>query len=99
MTYANHKDYKNDFGRKLEILLKNEEITAELHYQFYNNVSAVKSWTEVTNICNHNVGIEYISSFALNGIDKGGIKDINSKMTVMIPHNFWCNEVSGEYIH
>jgi len=94
LEYQKHMDYFNEFGRKLEFVMKNEEISVVLHYQFYNGVSVIKSWVDVANICGHNVGIEYISSFALHGIDKEGQSNAGSKMQIMIPHNSWCREIS-----
>jgi len=94
LQYQKHMDYFNELGRKLEFALKNEEISVVLHYQFYNGVSVIKSWVDVANICDYNVGIEYISSFALHGIDKEGQSNAGNKMQIMIPHNSWCREIS-----
>lgn len=57
-----------------------------LHYQFYTGSCGARVWTEVSNICDHNVGIEYISSFSLVNVCGGEIDKL------WIPHNSWMRE-------
>ncbi len=93
LKYKDHKYYENEFGGKLEFFLEDEVLSVILHYQFYKNISIVRSWVTVKNISAENVGLEYVSSFSLTGIDKEGEGTPNDKLKVFIPHNGWCREV------
>ncbi len=86
LKYCLHKYYTNEFGNKLEFYLSNKKIDVIVHYQFYRDLSAIRAWTTVTNICDEAIGLEYVSSFAYTGLE-------NSDPLVYIPHNTWCREV------
>lgn len=98
MKYDNHKDYRNDLGRKLEITTFDFEtgIYVISHFQFYNNISVVRSWSEVINRGEETQTLEYISSFNLTGIEKEGIFKRDDKMSLKIPHNSWQREMQWE---
>lgn len=98
MKYDNHKDYRNDLGRKLEITTFDLEtgIYVISHFQFYDNISVVRSWSEVTNKGEEVQTLEYISSFNLTGIQKEGILKRDDKMSLKIPHNSWQREMQWE---
>ena len=51
MKYLDFRDSRNDTGRKLEWETVHEETGLHLtmHYQFYDGIPVVRSWTEVTN--------------------------------------------------
>lgn len=93
LKYKNHKCYENEHGRKLELLLADEQLEAVLHYQLYKGISGVRAWCDIKNISDKSVGLEYVSAFSLVGIDKEGEGTLNEKMNVYIPHNAWCREV------
>ena len=76
--------------------MKDDEIRATLHYQFYDNISAARTWTSIDNISTENVGLEYVSSFSLTGIGKECETAKRNKMKVSIPHNSWCREVDWQ---
>lgn len=98
MKYDKHKDYRNDLGRKLEITTFDLEtgIYVISHFQFYDNISVVRSWSEVTNKGEEIQTLEYISSFSLTGIEKEGILKRDDKMSLKIPHNSWQREMQWE---
>lgn len=95
MKYKKFKDCRNVKGRKLEIYTYDEitGLEAVSHMQFYDGISVVRSWTEIINQGDENCGLEYVSSFALNGIDKEGMEDFDEKMELWIPHNGWQKEL------
>lgn len=95
MKYKDFKDYRNDCGRKLEIVTEDLETGIQVvgHMQFYEGISVIRSWTEVINAGKESRGLEYVSSFALNGIEKEGIHDYDDKMKLYIPHNSWQREL------
>jgi alpha-galactosidase len=92
LKYKEHKDYRNEKGRKLEITTQDNELLVTSHLQFFDNVKVVRSWTEVKNFGNTPKGLEYVSSFALTGISKEGLQDWDEKSRIHIPHNTWCGE-------
>ncbi len=87
LEYQSHNYYENELGNKLEMCLKDKFVEAVLHYQFYKGLPAVRSWVTVKNICDENVGLEYVSSFAYSGL---GLE----KPRVMIPHSAWKREAN-----
>lgn len=95
LKYVSHEYYENAIGNKLEFTLEDAKIRVVVHYQFYRDIAAVRSWTVVTNICNEDVGLEYVSSFAYNGINEGELSP-NDNLRVYIPHNNWCRELNWQ---
>ena len=94
MKYESHKDERNELGRKLEIITKDEEtlVYVTSHFQFYNGISVVKCWSDVENKGTKPQGLEYISSFNLNGIEKEGVLPNDEKMEISVIHNAWQRE-------
>lgn len=92
LSYKEHRDYDNNLGRKLEIVMVSDELEVVSNFQFYNGISITRCWTEVTNIGQTAKGIEYITSFALTGISKEGLLSWEDKSKIMIPHNTWNGE-------
>ena len=92
------RDYRNDFGRKLEIAQYDDECAVNVtsHIQFYDGIQVVRSWTEVENFGAEPQGLEYVSSFALTGIEKEGILSTDDKMKLSIPHNGWQREIQWQ---
>lgn len=98
LKYKNHKDYKNEIGRKLEIVTFDDITALDVisHFQFFNGISVVRSWTEVKNIGNKIQTLEYVSSFAITGIEKEGLLSQDNKLELLIPHNSWQREIQWE---
>ena len=93
LKYVTHRYYENELGNKLEFDLADETLAATVHYQFYKNTAAVRSWSVVKNIGDENLGLEYVSSFAYSGFEEGE-KHPNEKINVYIPRNSWAREVN-----
>nr|WP_138494037.1 alpha-galactosidase [Paenibacillus pinistramenti] len=96
LQYESHADYRNAYGRKLEIVLRDPvtSLKAVQHFQFLNGVSSVvRSWTELLNEGEKEVTVEYISSFALTGLDQGGRGSRDDKMRLTLAHNGWQSEL------
>lgn len=79
MKYKDFKDYRNERGRKLEITTTDSITGLKVvsHMQFFDGIAVIRSWTEVTNNGKEAQGLEYVSSFALNGIDKEGMQEFD----------------------
>lgn len=92
LRYKNHKDYRNDKGRKLEIIQEYNGVYVTSHLQFYNGIHVIRSWTEVENKSNEVHPIEYISSFALTGINYGITSQRDKNSLIHLPHSTWYGE-------
>ncbi|MGG6313203.1 glycoside hydrolase family 36 protein [Paenibacillus macerans] len=95
LVYAGHDDVRNGLGRKLEVMLRDPKTALEAvqHVQFYDGVQTVRAWVELRNGGSEGLGVEYVSSFALTGLDKEGKQDRDEKMKVFIPHTGWQSEL------
>jgi alpha-galactosidase len=95
MKYVSHEEQRNEDGKKLEIVTKDEAtgVYVTSHFQFYDGISVVKCWSQVENRGNDSQGLEYVSSFNLNGIEKEGLLPRDQKMEISVVHNSWQREV------
>ncbi len=92
LCYSSHKDYKNNFGRKLEITQQASGIFVTSHLQFFDGIQAVRSWTTIENKSEREEVLEYVSSFALTGLETGDVKKRDEDTLIYIPHNTWFCE-------
>lgn len=99
MKFKDFSDTNNSFGRKLEITCIDEPMGLEMvsHLQFYTGTSAVRSWTVVTNNGSETQTVEYVSSFALTGIEKEGLRSQDEKLKIGICHNSWQRELQWQF--
>ncbi len=65
--------------------LKNDKISVKVVYDFFEGTKTVRTHSEITNISNESIGLEYISSFCLYGI---------KPEKIYIPHSSWCRELN-----
>lgn len=98
LKFKDFKDTGNQLGRKLEIVTFDEDTGLEVvsHFQFYNGISVARTWTTVTNNGNDDVTLEYVSSFALTGIEKEGLLSQDEKMSLKVCHNSWQRELQWQ---
>lgn len=98
LRYRSHDDLRNAQGRKLVFTLFDPvtAITVEQHYQFYQSLKTVRSWTTVINSGSEQVALEYLSSFALTGFGKEGSLDRNDKHKLYIAHSGWQSELQWQ---
>lgn len=95
LKYVSHKYYENEHGNKLEITQQDSRMRAVSHYQFYNETSAVRCWTVVTNIAKEPLGLQYVSSFTYTGFDDGKLP-MEDKLLYHICHNTWNKEFNWQ---
>lgn len=95
MVYVSHEDTRNEAGRKFELVLRDEVtgLKAVQHFQFYDGVQTIRSWTALKNEGAADAEVEYVSSFALTGLDKEGKQDRDEKMRLHLAHNGWQSEL------
>lgn len=98
LKFKDLRDTGNQSGRKLEIVTFDEATGLEVvsHFQFYNGISVARTWTTVTNNGNEDVTLEYVSSFALTGIEKEGLLSQDEKMSLKVCHNSWQRELQWQ---
>lgn len=75
MKYHDRKDYRNDLGRVLEFVTRDEEtdVFVTVKIQFYNGISVARFVTEVENRGAEEQTLEYVSLFNYTGIEKEGL--------------------------
>lgn len=95
MVYDGHTDARNELGRKLEFTLLDPvtSLQAVQHIQFFDGLQTIRSWVTLLNKGQAALGVEYVSSFALTGLDKEGRVDRDEKMLLSIPHTGWQSEL------
>lgn len=95
MKYISHEDERNREGRRLAIVTEDEatQVCVTSFFQFYDGVAMARCWSRVENRGGEPQGLEYISSFNLNGIEKEGILPRDQKMEISVVHNSWQREV------
>lgn len=98
MKFRDFSDKNNNIGRKLEITTFDEETGLETvsHFQFYTGVSVVRCWTTVSNKGSQMQTLEYVSSFALTGIEKEGLLSQDDKLKISVCHNSWQRELQWQ---
>lgn len=99
LVYEDFKDYRNQFGRKLEIITKDieTEVYITSHFQFYDGLSVIRTWQEITNRGRETQILTYLSTFALTGIEKEGILPMDEKMRIGLPHHSWQRELQWKF--
>lgn len=95
LRYRQHQDTRNADGRKLVFTLfdMNTAAEVEVHYQFYTQLSLLRSWSVIRNQGNAPFTVEYLSSFVINGIEKESAKNWGDNFSLHIPHNSWTREL------
>ena len=95
LKFDRYDDERNEFGRKLTFITSDAEtgLTVRSCFQFYDGIAVVRSWTEVENHGKDTQTLEYVSSFALTGLGKGGLLNRDEKILISIPHNSWQREI------
>ncbi len=86
LRYRYHTDTRNPTGRKVEFITANEEKALEvtLHFQFYNNISAVRCWSEVYNGGGWTRVLKYVSSLYLHWPKSYKVKSIDEKLQLCL---------------
>ncbi|MCP1110292.1 glycoside hydrolase family 36 protein [Ohessyouella blattaphilus] len=95
MTYVSHTDTRNEKGRLLEVVTRDEETEVYVTscFQFFDGIPVVRAHSIVENKGQETQGLEYVSSFNLNGLGKEGILPRDEKLRVSVMHNSWHREL------
>lgn len=98
LKYQGHQFKKFEGGQLLEIEQLDEAtgLVVISCLSFYSELSLAKSWTVLRNEGQEDLPIEYVSSFAYNGVAKMGELLWDEKMWLHLPRNSWCGEVQWQ---
>ena len=83
LFYESHTETENE----ISVTMKNDKLRVTQHYLFFNGVSAVRGFSEVTNISDEPVGLEYVSSLSVYGF---------SMDKIFLCPNSWAQELSWQ---
>lgn len=85
---------QDDAAGTLAIVMRDDKTGAQVscHYVHSQVAPVVRTWTEVKNTGSDSIGVEYLTSFALTGLDLGGLGPRDAKMRLHIPHSTWFGE-------
>ncbi|MDO3410077.1 alpha-galactosidase [Saccharibacillus sp. CPCC 101409] len=95
MTYSGHAMERNDLGLRFTVEMNDPQtgLKTECRWQFYDGLPVLRAWTTLVNEGAEDLGVEYVSSFSLNGLAKEGAGDQDDKMKLHLAHNGWQSEV------
>ncbi|WP_027627466.1 hypothetical protein [Ruminiclostridium cellobioparum] len=93
LCYRYHTDMRNPTGRKIEFVTIDEEKALEitLHFQFYNDISAVRCWSEVYNGGTLSRLLKYVSSLNLHWPRNYKLKSFNKEIDICLLSNYVKN--------
>ena len=91
-TYISHTCEETDLGNNYVFRLSTSLLKIKLNYLFVRNTKTVRTWTEVENISDKNVGLEYVSSFAFSGLANIALDNFETDCRLMIPQSGWGKE-------
>ncbi len=95
LRYVSHKDERTPYGRLVSMTQHYEGLYVTSNLQFFDGIPVVRSWTELENKeekDGRRYVIEYVSSFALTGLETGDVTRRDEQANVYIPHNTWFGE-------
>ncbi|WP_367376283.1 alpha-galactosidase [Lentilactobacillus kefiri] len=100
LKYASHNVEELSNGKLLTIVTEdsNTNVTVTNYYRLYDSSAIVRTWVTVKNTGSKDLGIEYISSYAMTGINQGGDMGNNyvTHNVLYTPHNKWQVEAQWE---
>lgn len=96
LKYADFKDERNETGRCLTFVQKDEVTGAKVitRMQFYTGTSTMRVFNEVINEGTEVQTLEYISSFYYLGLEKEGTESSDDKMFLTYAHHGWQKEMT-----
>lgn len=96
LNYVTHSIQDTDNGKVLTIVQEDagKQLRVTSCFQLYDQTAVIRSWTKLENIGNQDLGIEYVSLFAMSGINQADDLDGNysEDNQIFIPNNDWTAE-------
>lgn len=101
LIYVDHQISTTKTGKRIAITQQTPEhdLQVNSYYQLFNDTAIIRSWTTIENTGNDDLGIEYVSSFALTGINQWHDIDGNysENNVIYVPHNNWTGEAQWKH--
>lgn len=101
LTYVRHTTTETPNGKQLAIVQEDAEQTLQVtsYFRLYNQSAIVRSWTQVENIGSEDLGIEYVSSLAVSGLNQA--QDLTGNYAednvLYVPNNDWTAEAQWKH--
>ena len=92
LKYLSHSEVETESGKRVAILLSNGRMNVTAHYDICAFSNTVTAYTEVENVSDDALGLEYVSSFAYTGLDDGEVPGAAQNILVGVPHNATFSE-------
>jgi len=92
LRYVSHRKGKSRSAARIEVMQEGGGLRVTSHFHFIAAEPAFRTWTTVENVSSAPLLIEYVSSLALTGIDRGGKGRWSDKMRLHVADNNWCGE-------
>lgn len=92
LQYEKHEIQRKKSGKLLRIEMTDGPLGVNYYMLFLDGTAMVRTWTEVINRSDTDIGIDYISSFIYEGLCKNGTKPYYQKAEIYVPRNSWSNE-------
>ncbi|WP_137598172.1 glycoside hydrolase family 36 protein [Paucilactobacillus kaifaensis] len=96
LEYVSHETTNTDDGKLLSVVQRDPEGQIETvnYYRLYDQSAIIRSWVTITNITADELGLEYVSSFAMTGINQANDQTGNyaTHNDIFIAHNNWTAE-------
>ena len=71
LKFKNFEEIKSEKKTEYIFTLENNLIRVKLHYEVFSGIDVLRGYTEVENITDSSLGLEYVSSLALTGLNLG----------------------------
>lgn len=94
LIFKNFEEIKNEKKTEYIFTLENNLIRVKLHYEVFSGIDVLRGYTEVENITDSSLGLEYVSSLALTGLNLGIEGSAIEKIRVGTFYNTWCKELN-----
>ena len=91
--YHSHDSYENDDGLVVKMSASDGKVIAEATYVLCKDIKAIKSFVNVTNISDEDVGLEHVASLRLKLADLYQSQQ-NDHLSVNVPYNVWRQEAN-----
>ena len=102
LRYVRHEIRGSRGEEALIFTLQNDLLSVKLHYRFYGIAGAMECYTEVFNLTDKSLSLEYVSSFCLYGLapNKANSYDdliLYRSCNASYRENQWLKQTMGDY--
>ena len=96
LLYRNHTITTLANGKQVAVIQEDadQSLRVTSFYRLYNDSAVIRSWTQLENIGKTDLGIEYVASLAISGLNQAGDLTGNyaENNVLYVSHNDWTAE-------